>query len=101
MKETFEKLYIQKEDVIVTPMDSDSWGSQLYFEGVEDYIRNNLKDKDRVLFISPQVFARNNQEVSSWTTTLDQMHSLVCMANLPSLFFSIPVSNYSLSYNLL
>ena len=101
MIHTFESLNIDKNQVIVTSMDADSWGPEVYFEEMDDYLRENFKNKDKIIFNSPQIFSRNSEKVSPWMRVMDMVHSVAHLASLPSLFFSLALSNYSLSYSLL
>ena len=85
---------------MITSMDADTLVPQQYFSEVEAYIRKHPENKNRAIFAGPQIFTRNCMETSVVVRVHDMMHSFVHLANLPALFFSFPLSNYTLSFNL-
>ena len=52
------------------------------------------------IFSPPQIYTRNNLDVPVVNRVYDIMHSFVHLSNLASVWFSFPLSNYSLSYTL-
>ena len=60
MVHTFESLNINQNQVMVTALDADSWGPEVYFEEMDDYLAENIKNKDKIVFTPPQIFTRNS-----------------------------------------
>lgn len=52
------------------------------------------------MFSPPQVFTRNHLETPVFSRTYDSMHSMVHLANIVSLKYAFPLSNYTISYSL-
>ena len=52
------------------------------------------------MFCPPQIYTRNNFDVPIVNRVYDIMHSFAHLSNLASVSFSFPLSNYSLSLNL-
>ena len=86
---------------MLTIIDSDSWAPNHYFSEVDCYLRRNKEKINKVIFSAPQIFTRNSFKVPVVVRIYDMMHSMIHLANLPALFFSFPLSNYTLSYTLL
>ena len=55
---------------------------------------------DNGIFCAPQIYTRNNLDVPIANRVYDIMHSFVHLSNLQAVWFSFPLSNYSLSYSL-
>ena len=51
------------------------------------------------MFVAPQIYTRNHLDVPVFNRIFDQMHSLVHLANMVAIYFSFPLSNYTISYN--
>ena len=101
MPPTFEKLMIPKEDVMIAVLDADSWAPSLFFEEIDQYLQKNPENKHKICFGGPQIYTRNNLDVTFIVRVSDMMHSYIHMANIPPIFFSFPLSNYSVSYVLM
>ena len=56
---------------------------------------------DNGIFCAPQIYTRNNLDVPIANRIYDIMHSFVHLSNLQAVWFSFPLSNYSLSYSLI
>ena len=91
---------IEEESVMITTMDADTLVPELYMTEVESYIRKNPDNRHKSIFAGPQIFTRNCMETSVVVRVNDMMHSFAHLANLPAIFFSFPLSNYTLSYTL-
>ena len=82
-------------------MDADSWAPDLYFDIMEEHIMKNFEMRHNYIFQPPQIFTRNNLDVPVFTRVYDVMHSFIHCSNLFSIFkITVPLSNYSLSYQL-
>lgn len=54
------------------------------------------------IFVPPQIFTRNYLDVPVFTRIHDHLHSLAQLSNMYSCFNIIfPISNYSISYNMI
>ena len=80
-------------------MDADSWAPNLYFEIMEEHIKNNYEKRAIYIYQPPQIFTRNHMDVPVFTRVYDMMHSFAHCSNLYSCFdLTFPLSNYTLSY---
>ena len=85
----------------MTIIDADSWAPAIYFDLMEEHILNNYEKRHKLIFQPPQIFTRNNLQVPVTTRIYDLMHSYAHCSNLYSVFnVTFPLSNYSLSYEL-
>lgn len=57
--------------------------------------------KDVSMFSAPQIFNRNHLKTPVLNRCYDILHSLGQLSNLVALKFRFPLSNYSVSYNLM
>lgn len=53
------------------------------------------------MFSAPQIFTRNHLKTPLLNRCYDTMHSLAQLSNLVAVKFRFPLSNYSVSYNLM
>lgn len=89
------------DNLFLTIIDVDSWAPDVYFDEVEDHIRDNWEERHINIYQPPQVFTRNHLEVPVISRVYDYMHSSMHAANLFSFAdITFPLSNYTLSFNL-
>ena len=86
---------------MLTIIDSDSWAPELYFKTMNRYISEDPEIFQKAIFCAPQIFTRNNLDVPVFNRVYDIMHSFVHLSNLQAIWFSFPLSNYSVSYSLM
>ena len=86
---------------MLTIIDADSWVPEQYNEEVNRHVSLSWSDRHRSILQPCQTFTRNCMEVPALTRTYDMTHGMVHFSNLFSMFStSFPLSNYSLSYQL-
>ena len=87
---------------MLTIIDADSWVPEVYIEIMEEKIMESEGDYIKTIYQPNQIFTRNNLEVPVITRAFDIFHAFAHTSNLLSFFnMSFPLSNYSLSYNLI
>ena len=97
----FERHIINPDSVFLTILDADSWAPDIYFDLMEEHVLKNYEKRHTIIYQPPQIFTRNNFDVPIFTRVYDMMHSFAHCSNLYSLFdVTFPLSNYTLSYNL-
>lgn len=102
LDEISQKHGIDLNNVLITIIDADSWVPPLYITKVEEYMSANPDNKDLAIFVPAQIFTRNYLEVPVFTRIYDHTHSMSQLSNMRSFSNLIfPISNYSLSYNLI
>lgn len=93
---------IEPDSVMLTIIDADSWVPEVYMEIMEENIMEEYGDHLNTIYQPNQIFTRNNLDVPIITRTYDILHSFAHTSNLLSFWkMSFPLSNYSLSYNLI
>jgi len=93
---------IDPDAVFLTILDADSWAPNVYFDIMDEHIIANMDKRHSFIYQPPQIFTRNNLDVPVFTRVYDMMHSFAHCANLYSIFkVTFPLSNYTLSYNLI
>ena len=92
---------INTDNVIITVIDADSLAPRYYFSEIEKHLNKKPHDRHRAIFSGPQIFTRNNLETTISVRIMDLVHSYMHMSHMPSIFFSFPLSNYSLSYKMM
>jgi hypothetical protein len=60
LEEKFRQMMIPMENLFLTIMDVDSWAPDVYFDEVEDHIRENWEERHIFIYQPPQVFTRNH-----------------------------------------
>jgi hypothetical protein len=96
-----ERNFIDPESLFLTIIDADSWAPDIYFDLMEEHIIKNYEKRHLFIYQPPQIFTRNNIDVPVTTRVYDLMHGFAHCANLYSMFdLTFPLSNYSLSYEL-
>jgi hypothetical protein len=106
--EHLEELYFNKHNIdinkiLLTIIDADSWVPEVYIREVEDHLFEpyHLKQRERYIYQSNQIFTRNHLDVPVVTRTYDQVHGGMHNNNTLSIFnITFPLSNYSLHFTL-
>lgn len=52
------------------------------------------------MFCPPQIYTRNNLEVPIFNRVFDILMTIAHLSSMVSFYFTFPLSNYTLSYNL-
>ena len=58
--ESFEKLMVHEDNVMVTVMDADSWVPEVYVDRLETHLSEHLEDRHKIIYQPPQIYTRNN-----------------------------------------
>lgn len=83
-------------------MDADSWAPEIYIAELQERIEREHDLRYKTIFAPAQMFTRNHLEVPVFTRMCDVSHSGIQFTNLVSSFgMSFPISNYTLSFNLI
>lgn len=100
----FKPKGIDPSKVWITVIDADSWVPAIYIDELERHMLNpeNYPRREKFIYQPNQIFTRNHLDVPIFTRTYDQLHSCMHHCNLLSFFDAgFPLSNYTLSYNLI
>lgn len=98
----FKKHNIDPNDVFLTIIDADSWVPEIYIAEVQERIEANYDLRYKTIFEPAQMYTRNSEEVPITTRNYDISHGALHFANLVGSFeASFPLSNYTLSFNLI
>lgn len=101
-EQEFKKHGINPDDVYLTIMDADSWAPEVYIAEVQERIEKEYELRHITIFEPAQMFFRNHLDVPLTTRVYDMSHSGIHFTNLVSSFeISFPLSNYTLSFNLI
>ena len=85
-----------------TIMDADTIVPSLYIDEVDRAIKKEYSDRHSRIFTPPQLYFYNDQEASFLVRSMDNFHSLAHLYQLSNVYgISMPLSNYTLSYNLI
>lgn len=94
--------HVDMDTVFITIMDADSHIPEAYVDQMEEHIERNYDARHLYIYQPPQIFCQNERETSFFVRVMDNLMSFLQCSNLYSVFnFTIPVSNYSMSYKLL
>lgn len=98
----FEDAGIRKEEVLITIMDADSWIPNVYIDEIDEHMMRNEEEKDFSIFSPPQMFTINSMQVPMLSRAWDSIQASLYFSNFPSVFKTVyPVSNYTMSFNML
>ena len=93
---------IDSDSVMLTIIDADSWAPELYFDVLQDKIREQHEDMYERLWFPTQIFTRNYLDVPMFTRIYDLLHSFAHATNSYSCMdLGFPLSNYTISYKLI
>jgi hypothetical protein len=53
-------MMLPTDNLFLTIIDVDSWAPDVYFDEVEDHIRDNWEERHVFIYQPPQVFTRNH-----------------------------------------
>lgn len=101
-EQEFKKHGINANDVFLTIIDADSWVPEIYMLEMQERIDAQYDLRYKTIFQPAQMYSRNNLEVPLTTRVYDLSHGALHFTNLIGVFAaSAPLSNYSLSFNLI
>jgi hypothetical protein len=100
----FRPYNIDKDKVLITVPDADSWVPEIYIHEVERHYLDpsNYPHRFDNIYCPNQIFMNNNLQVPLLNRTLDDLHAAFHSANMISVLdLCFPLSNYTFSYNLI
>lgn len=103
MEPVFQQLMISPDRVMLSIVDADTFMPEMYLKKVDEHLFFDEGIKDKSIFIVPNVYVRNEDDINPIGRVRDMMDSTQNISfNGFSLFdVRLPFGYYTMSYNLI
>jgi hypothetical protein len=103
MEPFFQNLMITPDQVLLSIIDADTFMPEAYLKKVDEQLFLDENKKDTSIFIVPNIYVRNEEDINAFGRVRDMMDSAqnIAFNGLSAFDIRLPFGYYSMSYNLI